>query len=326
MHPLRILIWHVHGSYLYYLTKNSPHHFFLPSSPERTGDYVGRWGHIPWTSNVHDVPRQHLKELELDCIIFQRPSQYLVDQHELLTAEQRELPRIYIEHDPPQEHPTDTRHPIDDPDVLLVHVTHFNRLMWNSGRTPTVVIEHGVETHPDIAWTGELERGIVSVNNLKRRGRRLGADIYEAVREQVPLDLIGMGSLDMPGGMGEVLHAQLPAFVSRYRFFFHPIRYTSLGLAVCEAMMCGLPVVAPATTEIGTVIKNGVHGFADTSVERLVDGMRELIRHPSLARQLGQAARACAEERFSLGRFQRDWSDALARATGRAASPLAAGA
>ena len=38
-----------------------------------------------------------------------------------------------------------------------------------------------------------------------------------------------------------VPHAELPAFMSRYRFFFNPIRYTSMGLAVIEAMMVGLP-------------------------------------------------------------------------------------
>jgi ADP-heptose:LPS heptosyltransferase len=29
---------------------------------------------------------------------------------EILTEAQRRLPRIYLEHDPPREHPTDTRH------------------------------------------------------------------------------------------------------------------------------------------------------------------------------------------------------------------------
>ena len=45
------------------------------------------------------------------------------------------------------------------------------------------------------------------------------------------------------GGIGEVPPVKLPRFMARYRFFFHPIRYTSLGLAVCEAMMLGKPAV-----------------------------------------------------------------------------------
>src|SRR6266550_3029276 len=75
----------------------------------------------------------------------------------------------------------ETHHLIDDADVLLVHVTAFNALMWDSGRTPTRVIEHGV-IDPGVRWTGELERGLVVVNNLPSRGRRVGADIFERAR------------------------------------------------------------------------------------------------------------------------------------------------
>ena len=28
----------------------------------------------------------------------------------------------------------------------------------------------------------------------------------------------------------------LPRFLAPYRFYFHPVRYTSLGLSLCEAM------------------------------------------------------------------------------------------
>jgi len=40
------------------------------------------------------------------------------------------------------------------------------------------------------------------------------------------------------------------------RFFFNPIRYTSLGLAVCEAMMVGMPIIGLATTEMATTVQN----------------------------------------------------------------------
>ena len=46
-------------------------------------------------------------ELDLDCILFQSRRNYLEDQ-EILSPEQRRLPRIYVEHDPPRETPTDT--------------------------------------------------------------------------------------------------------------------------------------------------------------------------------------------------------------------------
>ncbi len=308
MRRMKILTWHTHGAYLYYLTQ-APHDFYVVSKPGRPPGYGGRCGHLPWGDNVHDLPADEVKRQELDCIVFQDDHQYLRDQHELLSSAQRRLPKIYLEHDPPRENPVDERHPVDDPGVLLVHCTHFNRLMWNSGRTPTTVIDHGV-VDPGYRYTGELDKGLVIVNNIASRGRRWGFDVYKEAKKSMAIDLIGMG----PDGLGEVLHRDLPAFVSRYRFLFNPIRYTSMGLAVIEAMMAGLPIVALATTEMVTVIKDGVNGYIDTDVDRLFNNMSFLLRNQETANRLGLEARRAALERFGIGRFVADWNAAFARA------------
>jgi hypothetical protein len=249
----------------------------------------------------------------VDCVVFQSHRQWARDQYEVLSEAQRRGPRIFLEHDPPRDSPTDTRHPVRDPRVLLVHVTHFNELMWDSGDTPTTVVEHGVVVPGDAQWSGELQRGIVVVNNILRRGRRVGADVYQRARGQVPLDLVGMGAADA-GGLGEVPPPDLPAFEARYRFFFNPIRYTSLGLAVCEAMAVGLPVVALATTEMVTVVENGVTGWASTDLDVLIGHMRRLVHDRDEAAELGSAAKKVAAERFSIERFARDWSAAFTAA------------
>ncbi|HEY8520962.1 MAG TPA: glycosyltransferase family 4 protein [Gammaproteobacteria bacterium] len=313
--PLDILTWHVHGSYLYYLS-HVPHRLYLPVKPGRPEGYGGRLPGFPWSDNVVDVPADRIRDLGLDCILFQSRRNWEIDQFEILSPAQRRLPRIFLEHDPPREHPTDTHHPVDDPDVLLVHVTAFNDLMWDAGRTPTRVIEHGVVVPDSARYTGELERGIVVVNGLPTRGRRLGADVLAVVRERVPLEVVGMES-ERIGGLGEASHAELPMLAARHRFFFHPIRYTSLGLAVCEAMLLGVPVVALATTEMTTVITNGVSGFVDTRIDVLVDAMRRLLADGREARRLGANARRTAQERFGIGRFISDWNAALADVTGR---------
>lgn len=317
MRPLRVFTWHVHGSYLLYLVQ-TPHEFFVPVRPGRPHPYGGLGGPFPWPPNVHEVPVEEVPRLDFDCILFQRRDQYERDQFEILSEAQRRLPRIFLEHDPPRESPTDTRHVVDDPNVLLVHVTHFNALMWDNGRTPTRVIEHGVMVPEHVRYVGDRERGIVVVNHLARRGRRLGADIFEQVRREVPLDLVGMAA-EESGGLGEIPHDRLPEEVARYRFFFNPIRYTSLGLAVCEAMSIGVPVVGLATTEMATAVVNGVSGYVDTDVRRLVERMRALLADPAEARRLGEGARRIARERFGIARFARDWDAALRLVTGTAA-------
>jgi glycosyltransferase involved in cell wall biosynthesis len=314
MRRLKILTWHVHGSYLYYLSQ-VPHEIYLPVREGRPEGYGGRAGSMPWPDNLHEIPADEVRRSDFDVVLFQSRRNYEVDQHEILSPRQRRLPRIYLEHDPPRESPTDTRHPAAGDDLLLVHVTPFNNLMWDNGFTPSRVIEHGVVVPEDVAYTGELARGLVVVNGMGRRGRRLGDDIFEYVRRRVPLDLVGMGSEEL-GGLGEVSHRDLPAFAARYRFFFNPIRYTSLGLAVCEAMMLGMPIVGLATTEMATTIDRGGRGYVDTNVPRLIDRMHRLLDHPEDARRLGDNARKYARRRFSIDRFVRDWNEAFESGTG----------
>jgi glycosyltransferase involved in cell wall biosynthesis len=104
--------------------------------------------------------------------------------------------------------------------------------------------------------------------------------------------------------------------MAAHRFFFNPIRYTSLGLAVIEAMLVGMPIAGLATTELVSVIKDGENGFIDTRIERLIEAMQSLLDDRGLARRLGDAARRTAEERFSIGRFVADWQRALQRVAG----------
>jgi hypothetical protein len=314
MRPLRILTWHIHGSYLYYLSQ-IPHELYVISKPGRPEGYTGKYGHFLWPERMHDIPADEVARQQFDVVLYQWRAHYFEDQYELLTPDQRRLPKIYLEHDPPQQHPTFSKHPVQDANTLLVQVTPFNALMWDSGITPTRVIEHGVIAPQGISYSGELPRGLVVVNHLARRGRRLGADLYERLRMQVPLDLVGMAAKESPGGLEEIQHDRLPAFQSHYRFFFNPIRYTSLGLAVIEAMMIGLPVVGLATTEMSTVITNGINGFVDTRPEKLLQAMQSLLGDRGLARWVGENGQRSALERFGIGRFVRDWNAALAEAT-----------
>lgn len=307
--PLRVLTWHVHGNYLYYLTQ-APHEFWLVTRPGNPPGHAGRTGVLPWGSNVHEVDAAVVSRREFDVVLYQHREHWERDRFTVLSEAQRKLPTIYLEHDPPQNNPFSERHWVDDPSVLLVHVTHFNRLMWDCDNVPTRVIEHGVLVPDGVRYTGELDRGIVVINNLASRGRRLGADIYASAAGRVPLELVGMDA-QSAGGKGEIGNLDLAAFTARYRFFFNPIRWTSLGLAIIEAMMIGMPIVGVASTELTTVIVNGENGYIATDVDTLVERMRALLADPALARQLGEGARRTAQERFGIARFVGDWDNLL---------------
>lgn len=321
--PPRVLTWHVHGSYLYYLA-HARAEFYLPTRVGQPEGYGGRSGSLPWPENVRELPAERVRATEFDVVLSQSRKNWERDRVELLTAAQQRLPRVHLEHDPPREDPAGTQHFVRDRGALLVHVTAFNELMWDNGPVPTRVVEHGVVDR-GYQYTGELERGIAVVNNITRRGRRLGADLFERARADIPLDLVGMGS-EQAGGLGEVPLADLAGFAGRYRFFFNPIRYTSLGLAVCEAMMAGLPIVGLATTEMVTAVTNGANGYIDTRYGRLVEAMAGLLGDRAAAARLGEGARRTALERFRIERFARDWEETFALVTAGTRAQFAAAA
>ncbi len=302
---LSIFTWHIHGTYLYYLSQGN-YDIFIPVNDAKNEGYYGKGETFPFGSNVIEIKAEDVKNTVFDCILFQTNKNFLVDQYDILSEQQRRLPRVFVEHNAPDKQPAETKHAMNDPDVLMVHVTNFNKLMWNNNESGIIrVIDHGVIL-PLHTYYGNVKKGIVIVNHLHQRGRKLGADIFEKVSRSVPLDLIGMGTEEY-GGLGEVMHPQMPDFIAQYRFCFNPIRWTSLGLAVLEAMGAGLPVVALAATEYVTVIKDGVNGFIHTDIDYLIEKMNLLLHNQNLARSMGMEARKTIAERFNIQRFITEW-------------------
>jgi glycosyltransferase involved in cell wall biosynthesis len=152
---------------------------------------------------------------------------------------------------------------------------------------------------------------------MQGRPRIAGYDLFLQARSRVPLDAVGMGT-EAFGGLGDVPYRDLHRLTARYRFLFSPMRYTSLPLAVVEAMSIGMPVVALGTTALPEVIQDGVNGYISTDPEALVDRMKTLIADPDLARRLGEGARETAHKRFGMDRFRAAWDDALHEAIAQA--------
>ena len=200
------------------------------------------------------------------------------------------------------------RHPMADRDDLtLVHVTHFNALFWDAGATPTRVIEHGI-VDPGPRYTGELPHAAVVINEARRRGRVTGTDLLPRFREAAPVDLFGM---DAPTLGGEDLpQGELHDAMARRRVYLHPIRWTSLGLSLLEAMHLAMPVVVLGTTEAYEAVPPEA-GAISTRVDVLADTLRRLVADPDEARARGELARAHVLSRYGLERFLADWDELL---------------
>jgi hypothetical protein len=315
---VNILLWHVHGSWTTAFVQGA-HTYLVPVLPDRGPDGLGRARTFSWPDSVIELPPERLRDAHVDLVVLQRP-------HEAALAERwlggrrpgREVPAVYLEHNAPAGEVPDTRHPCADrEDLLLVHVTHFNQLFWDSGTTPTAVIEHGV-VDPGHHYTGELARAAVVVNEPLRRGRTTGTDLLPGLARAVPLDVFGMGTAGLEclaGGLGlppgrlrthELPQRLLHEAMARRRVYLHPVRWTSLGLSLIEAMHLGMPVVALATTEAVAAVPPEA-GALTTRPGELARATARFLRDPGAAEAAGRAARQAALERYGLKRFLHDW-------------------
>jgi hypothetical protein len=101
---MRILTWHVHGSYLASLAR-VPHEWVLPVREGRPEGYGGRSSSFDWPDNVAEVDADDVSRLSLDAIVYQSRLNWESDRFQILSDAQRRLPQMCLEHDPPRETP-----------------------------------------------------------------------------------------------------------------------------------------------------------------------------------------------------------------------------
>jgi glycosyltransferase involved in cell wall biosynthesis len=312
---VNVLIWHVHGSWTTAFVQG-PHRYLVPVTPERGPDGLGRARTWDWPESVAEVTPEEAAEAEVDVVVLQRPHELAGLAAEWLGGRQpgRDVPAVYLEHSSPEGAINDMRHPAADrPDLTVVHVTHFNALFWDTGATPTRVIEHGI-VDPGHCYTGELPHAAVVLNEAVRRGRVTGTDLLPRFRAVVPVDLFGMGAQTL-GGIEDLPQHRLHEEMARRRVYLHTVRWTSLGLSLLEAMHLGMPVVALATTEVPEAVPSEA-GVVTSRLDVADAALRRLVGDPEMAAVMGKAAREAALARYGLARFLADWDALLAEVTG----------
>jgi len=315
---MKVLLWHLHGSWTTAFVRGR-HEYVVPVTPERGPYGRGRARTWDWPPNLVELPPDALEREPFDAVILQRPEEEDLAKRWLRGRPGRDIPLIYVEHDAPQARISEMRHPMADrSDVALVHVTSFNALFWDAGTTPQRVIEHGI-VDPGYQYTGELERAAVVINEPIRRWRVTGTDLLAALADVIPVDLFGLGAHAAARvlpvhGMGNLTQTALHREMARRRVYVHPVRWTSLGLSLIEAMQLGMPVVALATTAVpGSVPAEA--GVVSNDPVAIAAALRRLRGDPEEARRIGKAGRAYALERFGLDRFLDDWDRLLKEVT-----------
>ena len=315
---MKILLWHVHGGWMDSFVRGQ-HQYLLPAVPGGGPWGLGRGGRA-WPENVVDVDLPSLHEADIDAVVLQRLEEIHVVERLTGRRPGKDLPAVFVEHNTPKGAVPTNVHPLaGQRNIPVVHVSHFNRLMWDMEGSVTTVVEHGVPD-PGPLYTGKLaEQGVV-INEPVRRGRVTGTDLLPGFVHAGPIAVFGMGGQSLAASLGlgpEQLrwagdlppHLMHPLLAQR-RLYLHPLRWTSLGLSLIEAMLMAMPVVVLDCTEASRAVPPEA-GAISTDVSELVRAARALMNDPEEAARRGKHAREAALRRYSLDRFLADWDRLL---------------
>jgi hypothetical protein len=318
---MRVLIWHVHGSWLTSFVQGVDE-YLVPVVPDRGPDGRGRARTFTWPATVRELGPKEIGSAGIDVVVLQRPGELDLLREWTGWRAGIDVPAVYVEHNTPGGPAAATVHPLAGrDDIPLVHVTAYNALMWDNGRAPVTVIEHGVPD-PGHRYLGRLPRFAAVVNEPMRRRRVAGTDILLRVAAELPVEVFGMGLADLaglPDGPVErhenPPQALLHLAIGSARAYLHPYRWTSLGLSLIEAMMLGLPVLAVDSTAAHHAVPPDA-GVVSADPQVLIDTGRRWLADPAQAAEYGAAARRHALRRFGIDRFLTSWQTLLKEVTG----------
>lgn len=179
-----------------------------------------------------------------------------------------------------------------------------------------IVIPNPVDTLKfKYAWSQQNLTHAVTARSLN--SRKYGVDV--AIRaisqaQSAHLSVVGTGSLEeslkrlaerltapVTFSGSFVPHGQMPRLYADYGFFIAASRVEAQGVAMCEAMACGLPVIATNVGGIPEFVVHEKNGFLSPrdDASALADGIRRLTSDPSRAAEMSQAAREMVERTCS---------------------------
>ena len=307
---MRILLSDVHGGYTDALIAGAHEHLFLPAVDGHGG--LSRLGGDV-QPHAREVAVEELRDVPPDVVVLQRPEEAATVQERTGLRPGVDVPALFLEHNTPKESVPNTRHPYADGELLVVHVTHLNALLWDCGTAATTVVEHGL-ADPGLRYAGDLAHLAFVVNEPVRRWRVTGTDLLPRFAP-TPVDAFGIAGELLPAALGDqpgvafagnLKPPQLRDALVERRAYLHLNRWTSLGLSLIEAMLLGLPVVVLETTVAARTVPPEA-GAISPDPDVLVAAARRLLADPDEARAAGLVAREAALARHGLERFLADW-------------------
>ena len=110
-----------------------------------------------------------------------------------------------------------------------------------------------------------------------------------------------LGVADQARFIGATPHAEVPEVMAASDIFVSTSNLTNMAIPTCEAMICGLPVVAFDVGNTRDVVKDGETGYAveDSDIPALADAIVRLLTDPAARTSMGASGRKLAREKFT---------------------------
>jgi len=186
------------------------------------------------------------------------------------------------------------------------------------------VVHYGLDELPP-AWgppggpkLSPQARVLLAVSRLEeQKGLDVAIGALARVRERHPdavLVVLGLGSqeraledLAAAHGISDAVHlagsvGDVTDWLRRAELFVHPARWEGFGLALLEAMLAGLPIVASGVSSIPEIVVDGSTGLLvpPDDVPSLTEAVDSLLDEPARARAFGAAGLEHARTSFSV--------------------------
>lgn len=100
--------------------------------------------------------------------------------------------------------------------------------------------------------------------------------------------------------IGAIKYNEIPLFLKSCDFFVGTNELTNMSMPPCEALLCGLPVVAFDIAGTSEVVRDGETGLLvkDGDIEGMTARIEELLSNPGMIRELGERASVFAKRYF----------------------------
>ena len=159
----------------------------------------------------------------------------------------------------------------------------------------------------------DREKGI-SVRGLEwKYGTDIAIKAYSNLKE-TSLTILGTGPLEtymhnlakkchsnVSFLNAHVEHNKMPELYAKYGYFVAPSRTEAQGVAMCEAMSCGLPIIATNAGGIPEFVKNGINGILvpPENPKALQKAVKRLLADEKLYNMLSENGSKYAKENLS---------------------------